>query len=83
MLHLEVITSKGCGCCKDFIGALTMYKNKISDIEFEMSDISQHKDIEIKGVPYTIVMKDGQQVGEIVGNMRFEILVKELERYSK
>lgn len=81
MLHLDIITTESCGCCHDFIKIVNDVKQGFEELEYEEVPMSKYPQKEIKGLPYTIIYKDGKEVGEILGCVRMNILISELQKY--
>ena len=80
MLHLDIITSESCGCCHEFIKTVDNVKQGF-ELEYEEVPMSKYPQKEIKGLPYTIIYKDGKEVGDILGCVRMDILISELQKY--
>lgn len=81
MLHLQVITNDTCGCCHDFLKTLNAYTKAHTDVTFSEDTMENHKDKQIKGLPFTIVYKNNVEVGTILGNISPLFLEEELKKY--
>lgn len=80
MIQFKVIMSESCGCCKPLVEKMQRYCAD-NGYGLQTVDISDVEDIplDLTGVPYTIVLRDGMFVTSFQGDSPEDILVKRIE----
>lgn len=81
MLQFEIISSETCGCCKDWKVTVNNFTKNHTDSTYTISTMQEHPELDIKGLPFTIVKKNGVQVDTIVGNLRSDIFEMQMKKW--
>lgn len=80
-IRLKVITNDTCGCCKDYISKLKEIQRTYPiDIEYlDINDTDMDLSIyDFKGVPFTVIYKDGKYHHHCQGDMPMDRIIEEL-----
>lgn len=80
MIQFKIIKSDSCGCCKPLIEKMQRYCDE-TGCELQIVDISDVEEIplDLTGIPYTIVLRDGMFVTSFQGDSPEDILRERIE----